>query len=243
MEKQQPQCAQCPYDWSERYCHGEPGKAPQNCPSLRHRDCVRQSLNEIASGEVREFARQASIQEAAGYGHRDQGYQGVRAIKPRIVETVEFARRMHYQRIALVFCVGLRREAAVVQEIFTNQGLEVISIVCKVGAVPKEALGLSGEQKIVADGFESMCNPIAQALIANDHQAQFNVLLGLCVGHDSLFLRYARAPCTVLAVKDRLLGHNPLAAIHQYESYYRYLKQPLNEHPGARDDNDPKAGT
>ena len=38
--------------------------------------------------------------------------------------------------------------------------------------------------------------------------------MGLCVGHDSLFLKYAEAPCTVLAVKDRLLGHNPLAAIY-----------------------------
>ena len=58
-------------------------------------------------------------------------------------------------------------------------------------------------------------------------RSQFNVLLGLCVGHDSLFFRYAEAPCTVLAVKDRLLGHNPLAAVYEYESYYRYLKQPL----------------
>jgi len=53
------------------------------------------------------------------------------------------------------------------------------------------------------------------------------VLLGLCVGHDSLFFKHATAMGTVLAVKDRLLGHNPLAAIFQYESYYRYLKKPL----------------
>ena len=32
------------------------------------------------------------------------------------------------------------------------------------------------------------------------------------------------APCTVLAVKDRLLGHNPLAAIYTIDSYYRSLK-------------------
>ena len=73
-----------------------------------------------------------------------------------------------------------------------------------------------------------LCNPILQALVANRYQSQFNVLLGLCVGHDSLFFRYADAPSTVLAVKDRLLGHNPLAAVYEYESYYRYLKQPLD---------------
>jgi enoyl-CoA hydratase/carnithine racemase len=46
----------------------------------------------------------------------------------------------------------------------------------------------------------------------DQQKTDFNVLLGLCVGHDSLFLKYAEAPCTVLAVKDRMLGHNPLAA-------------------------------
>jgi hypothetical protein len=54
-----------------------------------------------------------------------------------------------------------------------------------------------------AGSYESMCNPILQAMIANHHQSQFNVLLGLCVGHDSLYFRYAEAPSTLLAVKDR----------------------------------------
>jgi uncharacterized metal-binding protein len=44
------------------------------------------------------------------------------------------------------------------------------------------------------------------------------------VGHDALFIKYAKAPITVLAVKDRLLAHNPLAAVYQCDHYYRYLK-------------------
>ena len=36
-------------------------------------------------------------------------------------------------------------------------------------------------------------------------------------------MQYAEAPCTVLAVKDRLLGHNPLAAIYNIDHYYRCL--------------------
>jgi uncharacterized metal-binding protein len=58
----------------------------------------------------------------------------------------------------------------------------------------------------------------------NDEQTEFNIVMGLCVGHDSLFLKYSNAPCTVLAAKDRLLGHNPLAAIYTIDSYYRSLK-------------------
>jgi uncharacterized metal-binding protein len=43
--------------------------------------------------------------------------------------------------------------------------------------------------------------------------------------NDSLFLKYSDAPCPVLAAKDRLLGHNPLAAIYTIDNYYRSLKQ------------------
>lgn len=56
---------------------------------------------------------------------------------------------------------------------------------------------------------------------------ELNVLLGLCVGHDSLVLRHLEAPTTVLAVKDRMLGHNPLAAVHCSASYFNYLKKPV----------------
>jgi uncharacterized metal-binding protein len=227
MAASQPQCAACPYEWSERFCGHEHGKAPENCPSTRHRDFASQSLDAVHSPDVHEFAKQASIQEAEGYCDREKGYDRVRPVKPRIVETIEFARKMGYRKVALVFCVGLRREAAIVYEIFQAQGLDVMSIVCKVGKVPKEAIGLREDQKVAPGNYESMCNPIMQALVANHYQSQFNVLLGLCVGHDSLFLRYAEAPSTVLAVKDRLLGHNPLAAVYEFGSYYRYLKQSL----------------
>jgi uncharacterized metal-binding protein len=71
-----------------------------------------------------------------------------------------------------------------------------------------------------------MCNPIFQANCLNEEQTDFNVLLGLCVGHDSLFFKYAEAPTTVLAVKDRVTGHNPLAAIYLVDSYYRKLRHP-----------------
>ena len=79
-------------------------------------------------------------------------------------------------------------------------------------------------EKIFIGEHEAMCNPIAQAMIVNDSKVQFNVLLGLCVGHDSLFFKYAEAPTTVLAVKDRVTGHNPLAAVYLLDSYYARLK-------------------
>jgi uncharacterized metal-binding protein len=71
-----------------------------------------------------------------------------------------------------------------------------------------------------------MCNPVYQAKLLDHEKSQFNIVLGLCVGHDSLFFKYAEAPTTVLAVKDRVTGHNPLAAIYLSESYYRKVRHP-----------------
>lgn len=62
-----------------------------------------------------------------------------------------------------------------------------------------------------------MCNPIAQAEYLNDKQTDLNIVLGLCVGHDSLFFKYSKAPTIVLAVKDRVLDHNPLKAIYELD--------------------------
>jgi uncharacterized metal-binding protein len=46
-------------------------------------------------------------------------------------------------------------------------------------------------------------------------------------------MKYSNAMCTVLAVKDRLMGHNPLGAIYTYDSYSRYLKNSILEDNGA----------
>jgi len=174
---------------------------------------IAKALEELKKPEILEFARQASIQEAEGYTDRELGYARTRPLKPRLLEIVEFAGKMKYKKIGLVFCIALRKEAKVVENLFSAYGFTVVSGLCKMGRVPKETLGVRDDQKIRIGCFESMCNPIAQAFLCNDEKTEFNVVLGLCVGHDSLFLKYADAPCTVLAVKDRLLGHNPLAAV------------------------------
>lgn len=219
-----PTCARCMVDTPERACQEDPGKGPRSCPTLRNRPALDRAMAELDKPEIHEFARQASIQEAAGYGDRDLGHDRVRPVKPRILETMEFAHRMNYRKLGLVFCMGLRREAHAVEGLLTDHDFEVASAICKIGRIPKEKIGIREEEKIRVGEFESMCNPIAQALLLNEEKTEFNIVMGLCVGHDSLFLQYAEAPCTVLAVKDRVLGHNPLAAIYTLDSYYRSLK-------------------
>ena len=52
--------------------------------------------------------------------------------------------------------------------------------------------------------FEALCNPIAQAELLNRHGCELNVVMGLCIGHDSLFFKYAKGLTTVLVAKDRV---------------------------------------
>ncbi len=110
-----------------------------------------------------------------------------------------------------------------------HRGFEVVSVCCKVCGIPKEYLGLSSGEKLEPTSFEAMCNPIGQAKVLSREGTDLNGLLGLCVGHDSLFFKYADAWTTVLATKDRLLGHNALAALYTIESYYKVLES-LSEH-------------
>jgi uncharacterized metal-binding protein len=209
---------------TDRLCRTEKGKAPPFCPTQNKPDLIERCLHEYNMPDILEFAKQSSIQESDGYANRDIGYERVKPLKPRIEEIIEFSQKMNYRRLGLAFCIGLRGEAKVVEKLLSDRNFIVISAICKVGRIPKEQIDIRDDQKISIGNFEAMCNPILQASILNEEETDFNILLGLCVGHDSLFFKYAKAPCTVLAVKDRVFGHNPLAAIYNIDSYYRYLK-------------------
>jgi uncharacterized metal-binding protein len=98
-------------------------------------------------------------------------------------------------------------------------------VLCKAGRTSKDRIGIKDEDKINQGTDETMCNPVFQAKLLNHEKTELNILLGLCVGHDSIFFKYAEAPTTVLAVKDRVTGHNPLAAIYLSDSYYYKIKR------------------
>ena len=121
--------------------------------------------------------------------------------------------------------MGLATEARAAQEIFTAHGFEVYTVCCKAGSIPKEAVGLADSDKVTPGHYEALCNPVGQAALLAAAGTQLNVVVGLCVGHDSLFFMHSKAPATVLVAKDRVLGHNPVAALYTSSTYYSRLKQ------------------
>jgi uncharacterized metal-binding protein len=130
---------------------------------------------------------------------------------------------MRWRRIGIATCIGLLDEANRLAKILGAQGLEPVSVCCKVGSVDKEKLGVADADKVRPGTFEPACNPVAQARILNEIGTDLNVVVGLCVGHDILFQRHSRAPVTTLVVKDRVTGHNPVAVLYGQPFYYRRL--------------------
>jgi uncharacterized metal-binding protein len=226
-----PRCAQCP----TRVCENWEGKAdgpppsldraPAFCPMKLMPDIYAEAMAEYDKVAVKEFARMASVQEFQCY---ERHPDGLKTRIPRIEELIQFARKCDYKRLGIAHCGGLAYEAGLLSEILEKNGFEVVSVMCKTGGIPKERIGIKPDEKIAGpDAWETMCNPIVQAMIINRSKVDMAVMLGLCIGHDTLFIRYCEAPLTVLAVKDRVLGHNPLAALYTSGSYYRRLKNKI----------------
>jgi uncharacterized metal-binding protein len=147
----------------------------------------------------------------------------------RLQEIMEFAKKIGATRLGIATCVGLLQESRLLARILRANGFEVFGAGCKTGCVKKTDLGL--DPKHEGTGSHT-CNPILQAKVLAKFHTQLNIVMGLCVGHDSLFYKYSEAPVTTLVAKDRVTGHNPIAALHVSHSYYKkklYPEQPEEE--------------
>ncbi len=200
-------CAKC----NDKSCQKEKNDFPNWCMQYEG-TWLSETLDEYQKTENKKLYKTAAHIESTGYKKW-----------PRLVEIAEYALAANFKNIGLAYCIGLDKEAKKAGEYFESRGLEVNSAVCCCGNIDKSKVRVPPEDRFSEEGFEAGCNPIGQGKLLAEFGTDFNVVLGLCVGHDSLFFKYSEAPTTVLAVKDRVLGHNPLAAIYNSESYYRHL--------------------
>ena len=189
-------CAQCMV--KNRICRDKGGTAPVFCSTNLYPDAMEKAVAEYEKPDIREFAHKASVQEAECYIDRSAEPAYKYPVKPRVQEIIEFSRKMGYKKLGVAFCGGLHKEAAVFCKILEDHGFEVVSVMCKVGGIDKAVVGIAAHERVQIGKPESMCNPVAQAEVLNAANTDFNILLGLCVGHDSLFIKYSQAMITVL---------------------------------------------
>ena len=146
----------------------------------------------------------------------------------RVEETIEFIKRMGYKKIGIASCVGLMQETSIFCKILKANNIDYYTVGCKVGAVDKTEIGIPNEKKLNrGTGHESMCNPVMQAKVLAREKTDLNIVIGLCVGHDTLFIKHSEAPVTVMVVKDRVLQHNPVAALYGAGGMYSRFKKEM----------------
>jgi len=219
MRYEEPGCAYCPS--AVRACRdGESAaRGPGYCPSRVDPETVAAAGARYHDDPfVLRVAQESARVESEGYCRWT-----------RVEEICAFARRMDFRRIGIATCVSFLDLAHTLSGILESHGFEVASVCCKHGDIPKEAVGLADAEKVRPGGHESLCNPVSQAALLNRAGCQLNVVLGLCVGHDSLFFRHSEGLVTVLVAKDRVLAHNPIGALQLAESYYRRVWGPQRE--------------
>ncbi|MCD8324196.1 MAG: DUF1847 domain-containing protein [Clostridiales bacterium] len=189
-------------------CNWEDGKFPDFCLSTHmDPDVLADAMAQYGKEEIRQIAVAAAEVEADNY-----------CKMTRLEETVEFAKKIGAKKIGIANRVGLLAEARMLAKILRSHGFEVFGSACKGGTQRKASIGIP--ERCDKVGF-NMCNPVLQAKILNSKHTDLNILVGLCVGHDSLFYKYSEAPVTTLVAKDRVLGHNTVAALYQADKYYK----------------------
>ena len=186
-----------------------------NCADCKEKACYKgKNCTGIAEEVSEVYKEDAEVLKSLSVSARIESRYYMK--KNRIEELILYAKWMGYKKLGVAFCIGLQNEAEVICDIL-SQHFDVSSVCCKVCGINKSDFAL--ERLHEDTEVEAMCNPIGQAKIFNKEKTDLNVVLGLCIGHDILFTKYSEAPVTTLAVKDRVLAHNPLGAI--YSGYQR----------------------
>ncbi len=202
-------CAYCPP--TVRACRqGESAeRGPGFCPTTVDQEGMDLAAAEYDDPEVRRIAQVSGVVESEGYCRWT-----------RVEEICAFGKKMGFKKIGIATCISFVDQALVLSGILESHGFEVASVACKHGGIAKEEIGLRDDQKIRPGAHESMCNPVSQAQLLNRTGCEMNIVLGLCVGHDSLFFRYSEGLVTVLVTKDRVLAHNPIGALNLADTYF-----------------------
>lgn len=217
-EKKCLSCADC----GAMNCALRNGTYPEFCPTAA---LTEEEINEITklytNNRVNKKIAVAAAEVEGGFYGR----------YTRVEEIIEFARKIGAKKIGIATCIGLLEESRIFARILRLNGFEVYGISCKVASVNKTDIGIDEKYTCVTGNV--MCNPIMQAKLLNKAQTDLNVVVGLCVGHDSLFYKYANGINTTLVTKDRVLAHNPIGALYQARAYYKKLLQyPLGDERG-----------
>jgi uncharacterized metal-binding protein len=186
------QCASC----FKQSCVGDGHQEKDYCPTYGHPEVFEEAKKIYAQDlETGLLAKHAAIIESKGY-----------MVWPRLKDTIELARRMEYEKIAVLFCPDLMREAKKACRILTESGFTVVSRVCGVNKTKPQ---------------------LPQALMSelNDDGPELVVNAGLCTPCETEISQFARIPMTTFIVRDKRWHNNPASAVYASEKWRDWAKE------------------
>jgi uncharacterized metal-binding protein len=114
----------------------------------------------------------------------------------RVRELAEFAIRVGVRRLGLGHCADMNREAGLAARYLAGRDLDAV--------LPPSS---------------TRCSPVAQAEFFAAQGTRLNVVAGMSVAHEALFVGASAVPVVALVARDARLRHNPVAALYTSESY------------------------
>lgn len=189
---------------------------PKNCP-MNDGKYLEEIFEEYRDPEIHKFylATKTSAQPNTSFPS-----------VPRLRYAIDFCKRMDYKKIGLAFCLRMWPEAQLYAKLIRRFGIEVVSVSCCNCGINIKDIGVPLPEGVE---FDAACNPVGQARLMNEQGVEYNLVMGLCLGHDSLFMRHANAMSTVVAVKDPATAHCPTKVLYLYNNYYERFFNPPEE--------------
>ena len=132
----------------------------------------------------------------------------------RLEETVELATQLGVSTVGVGYCPDVEPEVHAFARYLEDCGFQVV--------LPEPHASGS-------------CTPLEQAHTLRVAGAELNVIAGMCVGHDALFMKAVRVPVVALIARDTFLQHNPVAALYGARGYFRNALDRAHKQPRSDD--------
>lgn len=125
--------------------------------------------------------------------------------KSRIKEFIELCNELDFKKVGIAHCKSMEKYAEKLESILLIAGFDVSRVDCKIGKL--------GNQEFVEDAKGLSCNPAYQAKFLREAKTDINVNVGLCLGHELMFMKKSDVPVTTLVVKDFSTNHNTVCSL------------------------------
>ena len=118
----------CTVDAEGKRISGDP---PSWCPMITKADVIKGAMEKYTD-EDRKIAHAAAVVESEAYVREPWG---LKPYATRVLEIINFAKKMEYKKIGIACCFASGWDANVLHNALANRGFEVLARFCKIDQV------------------------------------------------------------------------------------------------------------